>query len=385
MPRRVQLLDLPTELLYEIVSYLEPPEHSTLRKTCWTTRNVIAPHAFKDLTLNFQRRGVAQRHLQSLEYEGGITRAAVKEHIRTLSILEPRMYRGTTHLWGEPESEAAGGRNLLSVFQKLEGFQIIDVESHGRTYDAISQLLKYFESLQGLRWAHFILDHANIGISLRFPHLTRLVIQCDARMHQSLVSIFAGAPRLTHLALILGVSPSNDGSSVTLSTLFGHLDPSSPLELDCLNLEGWEIDDAAVQNIIPHLRKLHNLNLGEHVDGTELLWSALQAEGVKLEILFAPGHASQQLLQYLTSFSGLKEVSISTPDDDIYDDSDVFNVVDVIRAHAMTLQEVAILMKWGCEDHNSEEIADALEACTCVRKIALCLSGYDATTDYYLE
>ncbi|KAI5806021.1 hypothetical protein BZA77DRAFT_298470 [Pyronema omphalodes] len=359
MPRRVQLLDLPTELLYEIVSYLEPPEHSTLRKTCWTTRNVIAPHAFKDLTLNFQRRGVAQRHLQSLEYEGGITRAA--------------------------ESEAAGGRNLLSVFQKLEGFQIIDVESHGRTYDAISQLLKYFESLQGLRWAHFILDHANIGISLRFPHLTRLVIQCDARMHQSLVSIFAGAPRLTHLALILGVSPSNDGSSVTLSTLFGHLDPSSPLELDCLNLEGWEIDDAAVQNIIPHLRKLHNLNLGEHVDGTELLWSALQAEGVKLEILFAPGHASQQLLQYLTSFSGLKEVSISTPDDDIYDDSDVFNVVDVIRAHAMTLQEVAILMKWGCEDHNSEEIADALEACTCVRKIALCLSGYDATTDYYLE
>jgi hypothetical protein len=156
-----------------------------------------------------------------------------------------------------------------------------------------------------------------------------------------------------------------------LGWLFSNL---SPLKLHALYLDGWQVDAAGAKGLLPHLGQLRELRIGRHVQSASLLWPALETAEIKLQTLHAKRQASPQLLQYLSSFSGLQELSMSGVNE-YRRDSDTLDIAATIRTHALSLRELDILCKRDIRWGYCNEIADALGQCTALRTLAVAVPG----------
>ncbi|ESK86969.1 hypothetical protein Moror_3321 [Moniliophthora roreri MCA 2997] len=117
--------------------------------------------------------------------------------------------------------------------------------------------------------------------------------------------------------------------------------PIDALGLKSLHLYGWIVK--STPKVISHFRSLHTLcllNDGYPYD----IWKSMQSAGISLRCLTVEP-ASSDLLDYLESFSGLKELSILHPDLDEEDSDNLGRrfYQDTLPKHSESLRKLAVV------------------------------------------
>ncbi|KAI5808339.1 hypothetical protein BZA77DRAFT_298331 [Pyronema omphalodes] len=394
MSGKTELLHLPAELLHEIVKYrstlifppceqLNPRDCSVLRQTCWTTRQLVLADAFRIVKLNFTSSQRIQRQLQCLAAENGISRTAVKAYTRELHVIAGSWYTKSHDSLSERRTQASlhgtspqngtvfSPAQALSAFQGIESVEacrIINCDVRSGTYDALVPVLEYLASLKTLHNVYIGL--ANIlggSLSQHGPLYQRdFAITTDLSIENRFLGLLGATSGITRLTL--------DGQAFRyhclpeLGWFFRNL---VPLKLHALALDGLYIDAAGVEALLPNLAHLRELTIQVNVQNTEILWQALETAKIKLQVLDAKGQASPQLLQYLTSFSGLQKLSMSHGYDS--EECSSTEITVAIQTHARSLRELYILDK-DLEWVYGDEISDALRQCIILQTLVVAVT-----------
>ncbi|KAI5808338.1 hypothetical protein BZA77DRAFT_362631 [Pyronema omphalodes] len=365
------LLDLPINLLCDIVELVDPVDQSALRQTCWTTRMAVLPFIFRTVTLDFSRKDIVRLQLQSLAIDNGISRVAVKAYTRELHIVLSSERTESKRSLSEqslPDATPFSYAHALSAFQNLKSLKITNgSKMRCGGYDAIAPVLHYLASFNTLRGLDISLSTMMDGISSRHSPsgLTLPVNTTDSKIENPFVSLIATSPGITVLKLRAWPLDYRD-DPVAFESLFSNI---CPLSLHALHLCGaFRINAAGVRSLLPHLSQLRELSVNGEVDNISLLWPALQTAGIELEVLHAKGKASRPLLRYLSSFSKLRELSISSAYN--FDLRDYIpDIAMAIREHAPNLRELDIVDElasgWAFD------IEDILMECIYLKRLAV--------------
>ncbi|KAI5817002.1 hypothetical protein BZA77DRAFT_343991 [Pyronema omphalodes] len=357
MPGQPELLDLPAEVLREIVECLDPRDHSVLRQTCWSTRHYALAYAFQTITLDFRREEIVRSQFQCLEVENGISRMAVQAYTRQIHIIGRQ-----TRLDFCPTRPAAPIRPGVLPERALSAFQ--GVESISGVNRSINLIVMYLAVLPNLRSAHICLTEKLkwTGPSWGLRDISAAGIQ------NPLLGFLDKAQGITKLELSSGCS----FNSFDLEDLQRFFSKVRPLKLYSLSLCGqWPIRADFVANLLPHLSELRELRIDDTVANSPLLWPKFQAAQIKLRVLHAKGQASPELTEYLSSFSGLQELSLSNKYENYPE--------VIIRKHARSLRELHILHKMDGLWIYENDIAEALKQCTALRTLVVSVTAESAT------
>ncbi|KAI5812529.1 hypothetical protein BZA77DRAFT_375196 [Pyronema omphalodes] len=362
MPGQPELLHLPAELLQQIVKYLDPEDHSVLRRTCWTTRVFVLPYVFRTVNLNFLLDDCVQRQFQCLAAENGISRTAVKAYTRELCVIAPCWPAGRPYSLFSPEK-------ALSAFQGIESVKIINYDVRSSAYDTIVPVLEYLASLKTLRSVKIVLRKILRGSSSRHIYSCQpdLTITTDSRIENPFIGLLGGPSAITRLTL--------DGRAFDrrcLPQLGWFFRNVIPLKLHALDLHGWDFDAAGIESLLPHLTHLRELRIEVHLRNTEILWPALETAKIKLEVLHANRQTSPQLLQYLSSFSGLQKLTMSRGFD--CQDCSSTDIAVAIRTHARSLRELQVMDRTHDQWLYGDEIADALRQCIMLQTLTVAVT-----------
>ncbi|KAI5812528.1 hypothetical protein BZA77DRAFT_296733 [Pyronema omphalodes] len=395
MSNRRELLHIPTELLQQIVKYLDLSGLSALRQTCWTTRHLVLPSIFETFRIDFNREDLLRSQIQSLGVEGGISRTAVKAYTRkirlqapyapgtlqySLSRLKTRASRRKKSLQSDTAFSPA---QALSAFQDIEELmtcRVFDCDVRIGACDRIVPVLEYLASLKTLRSLNISLATKMDGLSSEYSPTgpTPPAVTIDSKIENPFVSLLAASPGISKLS-IRAWRLDYRNTYLELGWFFKNL---SPLSLHSLQLVGLCMDDAGFRSLVPHLGQLRELwfNIADH--NASPIWPALETAHIKLQVLHAGRKASPQLLQYLSSFSGLQELTISSQYDFHLSDY-ITDIAIAIRKHGPTLRKLDL--NDGINDQwlYANEIAEALKQCTALQGLVVRIAEFDSVVYFH--
>ncbi|KAI5812527.1 hypothetical protein BZA77DRAFT_346928, partial [Pyronema omphalodes] len=379
MPTQLEFLHLPTEVLDKIVKNLGPRDHSALRQTCWKTRQLVLAYVFRIVTLDFNQEFIIRLQSQCLERENGISRAAVQSYTREIQLIAPSRAarsQGSLHELSPSNETAFSSDQALSAFQRIERVTIGDCGVRNGAHDTIIPVLKHLSSLETLHSVHIILEETTLWPFYRPSYQLPHALTTDSRIENPSIGLLGGPSEITRLTL--------DGRAFGLLSfpkLQRFLRNVIQLKLYALTLYGLDFDAAGVEGLLPHLTHLRELRIEVNVQNTRILWPALETAQIKLQVLGAKDQASPQLLRYLSSFSGLQELSMSG---DNKSDREVCtaDIIAAIRTHSPTLRELDISDeihdRWVCSD----EITEVLRECTALQRLSVAVRATaNATLD----
>lgn len=348
-----------------------------------------------------------EAQFQCLAREGGVSRVAAEEHTRELDVVlgikadedeeEPRLPSVVKTSKGGYNFRAVVRERARSLCESLQALQVFNkVESvlmyncnillsHQRGITIGLGLKKFLESLPNLRSAHFSPRWSNVSmkywIGLRLGNLQHLVIRThpwkdsgegdmnEALYTHAVLQIMSAAPGITELEL----GYPWKCFLPRVRKLFGVL---NTLKLRMLCLQGWEFDEASAKDLPRHCAQLQELRIGWRCRGAQFLWPELQAAGIKLQALHAKGWAGEDFFQYVASFSGLQELSMSNE----RDSSSSLGISCAIGAHTQTLRELDILCTGAAHWHYGDEIAEVVGKCVLLKSLAISVLGADVTS-----
>lgn len=233
------------------------------------------------------------------------------------------------------------------------------------TADSIVESLISLPCLAELAVSYSVGSTTTLALN-RFTSLHKIVV--SGRLNSSREDIaqllgetVANSPRLVYLDFD-SLQCCDGERTPALCDLFGKLPTDPPLRLRHLRLNGcyMHLDNL----ILPHLRSLTSLTLGNYVlsdaysRSTRKIWSTLQSEGIYVTTLETYS-IDEALLQYLASYSGLEKLSLphATGDTDELSDTlaDEFYSV-VLPKHANTLVNLVVRSgyegRWCFGDNN---------------------------------
>ncbi|KAK0209187.1 hypothetical protein DFS33DRAFT_515081 [Desarmillaria ectypa] len=367
------LLALPLELIDYVIKQLDSRiDLIHFGTTCKQAHLVCRPRIFACLKIWVRHD---YRNDSSISLLKSLTRGEtdVAKLVRDLSILTilPRysrcsgsadMYHKTTRTKARALGKLVKAiRNVMPQFVALEhlhcdldpsgGFKAADV-------DTIIQALAFLPRLVSLtlNFGHgpfLLVPPYLIRSSLsRFKNLHSVEIWGEAYSYENVIGpLVANNPNLTRLAIF------GRGSALvtTLCEIRNHYNlrylPITDLSIGC-NI------DATVPSMVPYLRHLRITPTNDSFIPVEF-WAVLTQRGILLVTLLV-GDATDALMEYLESYSGLEVLSLSPADDR---QADTF-YGRVLQRHTRTLRKLSIEITSGGEWCVGPRALDALAQCT---------------------
>ncbi|KAF8540536.1 hypothetical protein BDD12DRAFT_880365 [Trichophaea hybrida] len=311
------LVNLPLELLRHVISYADDRTLLALSHTCWTTRLNAIPFVYRNITIDFRKKGAWDVYNSFVR--PGIIRSTTEQYTVSLKVK-----LGNT-LGGERE-------NIAGLF--LGPCRNIEYLSIKRTSDIVLPLPKRGPCPQ----------LKELVVTTKSTEYEPDIEDAKQRFLLSVSRAIFGSPKLERLTIIPEISRSPDYPRVRkyrLDELFSQrcFLTAGPRTLKFLYLDYWRVTPEGVQAMIPHIRQLTTLKLGNDVTGDiDALWMALKTEKIWLSTLgtMVP-RRSMKLMEYLVSYQGLSSVFLR------YDGSGDYelNVVPGMLAHKASLVKLS--------------------------------------------
>jgi hypothetical protein len=191
--------------------------------------------------------------------------------------------------------------------------------------------------------------HPRIPFGL-FANLSKLTVECDDTdvpfFTSQVATAIANSPQLRSLRVSYLYSPSNDGPPPALSGLFAKLSTQNPLCIEHLYIN--DINATMDQVTLPHLMHLTSFHFQDRTldhSVAQSVWTSFLANNIKLSHVKTNVGMTEEMLLYLSSWSGLKKFDL-----DDTEEAEVENLSDrlfeeVIPKHINSLQSLRIVCR----------------------------------------
>ncbi|KAG7086278.1 hypothetical protein E1B28_002242 [Marasmius oreades] len=342
------LLDLPNEILCAIGSQVPAKSLKQLRLCNTRLKEALTPVLFASVVLGITP---ASTHIST----------AFNRYVKHLSI---GSWRGHT----KPDLTALNYlQNVRSVRWQLAGTE---------SEQLVTKIFEYLYNLPYLSELHFSSYHSS-SFPIPFDHypirnLSVLSVQgpfCgdSHSVTPALFRLITNNPSLTSMSLDVAWSPNPLHSN----HLFDSLPPDSFLCLRHLRLPRWHVNiSSACIRMMPALSSLDVTLLPPTGINNNVLWALLQEEGIHLKDL-AVTVVSQELLDYLQSYSGLETLVLSDVESDRnLHTSDQF-YQRVLPKHSQTLVSLSVDARNTQEWCLTRKNAAALQECQELKNLSV--------------
>ncbi|KAK0466006.1 uncharacterized protein EV420DRAFT_806052 [Desarmillaria tabescens] len=346
------LLVLPVELIEDVMTQLDSrTDLIHFGMTCKQAHLICRPHIFACLKIRIRHD---YRNDNSISLLKSLTRGEtdLAKLVRELSILTilPRYSRcsGSADMYHKMTRTKARAlrtsvkaiRNVIPQFVILEhlhcdldpsgGFKAADVDAVIRALAVLPRLVSL--SLNFGYGPFLLVPPYLIRSSLsHFKNLHSVKIWGEAYSYESVIGpLVVNNPNLIHLAIF--------GRSSALVTTFCKIQKYYKLRhLSITDLSIGCSIDATVPNLVPYLRHLRVTPTSDSSFIPTEFWTALTQRGILLATLLVH-NATEALMEYLESYSGLEVLSLF-PEGDAQADAFYGRV---LQQHVRTLRKVSI-------------------------------------------
>ncbi|KAK0207548.1 hypothetical protein IW262DRAFT_529423 [Armillaria fumosa] len=366
------VLSLPPELLHQIFQKLQISDLKRLRATCKRFSAVATPFVFSSLKIDTD--SYQFRKYSSILKAIASGRSNVARHVQTLTILSltpPRYKR--LRLWQrimkrKQRVYRAFESNFIRAVTKFTAVTSLYFDIHTIQPSSAEKIMRSLGALPRLsqlsvHMYHDVDPSVSLSLSRHFKNLHSIHL-CGLRpcYNDAPSTIIANSPALTELTLD-GTCDITSDKTATMENLFSKLPTGTALPLQSLTIGGtmrYLLDPAP--QIPPHFKSLTSLVITSDIISVPAeFWRALETARIYLQKL-SVRELDESLLNYLESYTGLKDLSAGRFEDDVAKSdlaADRFYHC-VVPKHSGSLRNVHISTdfegKWCLSDTQLDEI-----------------------------
>jgi hypothetical protein len=196
-------------------------------------------------------------------------------------------------------------------------------------------------------WASYTCRAPPIPLGV-FGNLSKLSVKWDSYddvLISQIATVIANSPHLKSLSVDNQVYQSDD--AFALCKLFEKLSVKNPLRLEHLDIR--HIDATVDQIVLPHLTHLTSFRSRLVLDDfpvAQRVWTSFLVNNVRLSDVEIEGVVTEEMMLYLSSFSGLKRLvlhELNTDSDMITENTKNMLFTEVLPKHVNSLQTLDIM------------------------------------------
>ncbi|KAF5342010.1 hypothetical protein D9611_001238 [Ephemerocybe angulata] len=365
------------ELILKESKTHSPAEYSSLRLVCKAINDLVEPHVFSTLIIQFtqgNKDSVGEKLSALISGSSPYTRWAKTLQFGQLVPLNPHRDYGFQYdpFQGQEREEVLEKQSRLLV-PAIRAMAEVEaaIFSCSSTRDPINDVLGALTGLPLLQELTLYRIDMDADLLNKFSNLRSLKIRYpSAETWQALKSVISKSPSLSTLELLEAYGRGNGGSerenaNVDLGSLIKDAmeSPTFAPTLSSLSVsrDAIRLSDSCV----PFLRSLAHLRLGEGAIVLPSFWTALEATGAHLQTLHVP-QLDQHSVKYVLSYSGLNDLKVGWPtkclgDPAVEDEITHQFFHNVLPKHCATLRSLSYerggVGPWCATDSNMKGIA----------------------------
>ncbi|KAG7441723.1 uncharacterized protein BT62DRAFT_997011 [Guyanagaster necrorhizus] len=365
------LLSVPNEILNRVALEADSQTRRHLRSTCQLLRDVATPLVFESVNIDLSsmlHSSSAPIFLKSLN-----SGPKLAQHIIRLSLYLPTKFRLHPSWFALRESTLHSLDVLfLHAIPSMVSLKSLCWRSSGESGPNYAELVfELFGNLPLLSSLQIYNDgHWDIPLS-PFRHIRH--ISYRGQRSSELITFLGYNPDIESIDAHVWCSGPDVDERGSISLLFSSLPTGTYSTVKTLSIGGEmfsELYACEIPKLISHLRHLESLTM--HITIPDVFWDGLQEHGICLVSLtyYDPSLA---LLSYLSSYTGLRELSLNMLSASIDGNLHISSLLPtVITSNSSSLTTVHIEPHHGgawCLDH---PMLDALVLCRGLKSLHVC-------------